>query len=94
MSGLQDSLLGGDVLGEHRRTLGGQAVGTSTILRSKSSDQSSTLKPSEYLVERAGGEVYARKLLYVFHEGVAVLVASREAREYEDGGTSVSPQSG
>jgi len=44
------------------------------------------------LVERAGSEVYAGKILDVFHEGVAVLVASRQAGEYEDGGTGVSPK--
>jgi hypothetical protein len=45
------------------------------------------------LVERAGSQVYARKLLNVFNEGVAVLISTREAREYEDGGPGVSPES-
>jgi hypothetical protein len=72
--------------------VGGQAVGASTLIGLESDNQTSTLESSQYLVERARGQVYACELLDVLHEGVAVLVASREAGKYENRGASVSPE--
>jgi hypothetical protein len=45
------------------------------------------------LIERAGRQVDTRELLNVFDDGVTMFIATREAREYEDGGTGVSPES-
>jgi len=90
---LEDSPLGGDVLGQYRRTVGGQAVGASTIISLKSENQSTALEPSEYLVKRARGQVNSSEVLNVLYEGVTVLFATREARENEYGGAGVPPQS-
>jgi hypothetical protein len=92
LPGFQDSLLRGYVLGEHGRTVGGQAIRTTTLVGFESGNQTSTLEPSEYLVEGAGRQVHAGKLLHVLDEGVAVLVASRETGKYEHGGSGVSAE--
>jgi hypothetical protein len=93
LTGLENSLLCREVLGEHRRALRGQTIGTSTFIGLKSGNQSAGLKSSEHLIERAGRQVDTRELLNVFDDGVTMFIATREAREYEDGGTGVSPES-
>jgi hypothetical protein len=45
------------------------------------------------LIERAGRQVHPRELLDVLDEGVTMLVATREAGEYEYGGASISAES-
>jgi hypothetical protein len=71
--------------------LRGKSVGTTTIVCFECGDEPSALEPSEHLVQGARGEVNARKLLDVLDEGVAELVAPREAGEHEHGSAGVSP---
>jgi hypothetical protein len=93
LSRLQYSLLRGYVLCENGRTVGGQAVRTTTLIGLESDNQTSTLESSENLVERAWRQMDTRKLLNVFHKGVAVLVTACEAGEHENCSAGVSSKS-
>jgi hypothetical protein len=92
LSGLEDSLLGRDVLGEHCCALGGQSVWASTIFGFEGNNQSSAFEAREYLIEGAGRQMDARELLDILHEGVAVFVTSRETGKDEHGGPRVAPE--
>src|ERR1017187_9539946 len=61
----------------------GDAVGLPPVVRVYGTNPAALLEAGDGAVERAGSEADRREALNVFHHGVAVLIAIRQAGQYK-----------
>lgn len=62
---------------------GRDAVGLPPISRFQRTDPSALLQPGDGSIERSRSQANVRETMNVFHHGVAMLVAVRQARKNE-----------
>src|ERR1039458_4863980 len=81
--GLEHAVEARDLLFQVRAAGAGDAVGLPPVLRVYGANPAALFEAGNGAVERAGAESHGREALNVFHHGVAVLIAIRQACQYE-----------